>query len=507
MAVQAIEYKLAGVNYDLPPHLLEGEWSAATNMQFRRGFGQRVTGDAIIEVWGTASQHLLNVWDGTNSYWINCTASNVQVTNLTTIKTITPGTFTTPVADGGWTSGILNGIPFVNYRTDQAAYWGLDYSTPTVMAAMADAPECAAMRPYKYGLVAMDCAGSSHGTIPKESTTVAWSTFVDPGTAPSAAGDWTPTASNQAGFAELGSGGGRCVDGIQVQDSFLIGKNNSFWVMKNTGGVEVMTFRPLVSSAGLLTTNCLAEVNGIVYALTDSDLIRTDLNSTESVIDNRLRNHLFDTLGDNYKLAWIAYNRAQHELWVCVPQAAESYAQLVYQLDLASGQWGVKSGTDFIYGSMGRNNLTITTTWSGISGTWATIDRRWGESDGNVADVFVWTNGVNMREEEAETDNLTGELTRSGLDLGDPYRVKNVSRIWPDIEADAGVVVSVEAGYQDAVDGAITWPVSAAGSVTTGTDQKMDIDISGKYLAFRFSSTSVYALAGFKVEYRPAGRF
>jgi hypothetical protein len=112
-----------------------------------------------------------------------------------------------------------------------------------------------------------------------------------------------------------------------------------------------------------------------------------------------------------------------------------------------------------------------------------------------------------MREEEAETDNLTGELTRSGLDLGDPYRVKNVSRIWPDIEADAGVVVSVEAGYQDAVDGAITWPVSAAGSVTTGTHQKMDIDISGKYLAFRFSSTSVYALAGFKVEYRPAGRF
>jgi len=505
MPLQSVDYPFSGINRDIPPAQLQGEWSDGMRVHFRRGFATAVKGDKEIEEFATAPQHLLNYWDGTNSYWLNFNASTVLVSDLTTVKTITPTVYGTPVT---WTSGILNGVVFANNGgTDEAFIWGLDFATPTIMSPMADAPECAAMRAYRNVLVAMDCSASGHGTIPAQPTTVSWSRFNDPGSAPSAAGDWTPSSTNAAGFTELGTNGGRCLDGIQFRDSFLIGKNNGFWVMDLVGGNEIMGFRPLFISSGLMGQNMMAEVDGLVYALTDSDIIRTDGNQVVSVVDRINRKRIFDLLGDNWATSHVAYHRKQRELWVSVPVGQDDLPTRTHVLDIDTGKWGHRENGPIDCAANGRNNLVDATTWATVTGTWASIDRKWGESSGSVADILGWASGAKLYEADGETSSITRSLTRESLDMGSPHRRKNVLRVIPEIEADPGVVVTITAGWQNSADEAVTWPVAATATFTAGTDTKADLMVGGKFISFKFSSTSEFALPSFRVEYREAGLY
>ena len=402
---QLQEIAPSGLNRDLAPWAAPDEWHRAEQIVFRRGYAQTI--GRKVNIWNNwdgagvdldGPDFLLNYYDGTLSYWLYGCADGVGVTDGASHKTITPGTFTTPLASDAWTGGLLGGVPFLNYGTDPACYWGLDFATPTVMAAMADAPECAAMRPYRSVLVALDTsANTNNGSIDASEEVVAWSKANDAGSVPSAAGDWTPANSNIAGFAPLGPDGGLCIDGLQFRDSFLIGKNNGFWVMDLVGGNEVMAFRRLFQTGGVLARNCMAEVDGNVFVLTDSDIVVTDGNDVRSVVDRRLRQTIFDDLGENFARSWLAYNKQQREVWVAPVRTGEEYAHGVYIYDLDTDKWGYfepDDGTyDLTHASPGRDSSASNDTYATTTETYDSIDQRYNETvGGQVADVLFWAN-------------------------------------------------------------------------------------------------------------------
>ena len=495
--------------------MVENEWTGGDAVEFRRGFGKATKGNEA--VFGTTSGSLngpdfiLNSWEGTNNYWLYGATDGVGVTDGTTHKVITPTVFTTPLLTDAWTGGILNGVPFLNYNEDQAAFWGRDFATPTVMAIMVDAPECKAMRPYRFGLVAMDCEDSGHATIPAQPSTVAWSTFVDPGAVPSAAGDWTPAVGNQAGFTELGPDEGRVIDGVQFRNDFLIGTTKGLWVMTLIGGNEVMSFRKLYSTGGLLARNCMAEVDGSVFVLTSSDLVVTDGNQVRSAINDLNRKWLFDQIGDNYQRAFIAFNEPERELWVALPQGSNDYAQVILTLDIDNGQYGIRNGGNISHATLGRNSTAILSTYATSTETYTTVDRIYNaQTAGDVSDVLIWadgTDGGQLYQADGTTDTARAfVLERQALDMGNPAKIKTVTRVWPDLEAEsAGEEVFVRVGRQDAPDDPVVW--SNPQSFLTQQQEKVDIFQTGRYLSFQFVSAKYVGITGFQVEYREAGRF
>ena len=515
MPVQLQRYAFDGINRDLPPDRVVNQWTAGTGVQFRRGFGKATKGD--LAIFGTTAgalngpDFLLNAWDGTDNFWLYGATDGVGVTDGASHKVITPTVFTTPLLNDAWTGGILNGVPFLNYNENQAAFWGKDFGTPTVMAVMADAPECKAMRPYRFGLVAMDCEDSSHATIPTQPTTVAWSKFVDPGAVPSAVGDWTPSASNQAGFTELGPDEGRVIDGIQFRDDFLIGTTRGLWVMSLVGGNDVMAFRKLYSTGGVLARNCMAEVDGNVFVLTSADLVVTDGNTVRSAINDINRKWLFDQIGDNASRAFLAFNEAERELWIAVPVGSDAYAKDVLVLDIDNGQFGIRNSGDISHAAPGRNSVAIVSTWAGVLGTWAAQTRIWNQqSVGSVSDVLVWgdgSDGGQLYQADGTTDTTrTFLLERQSLDFGNPGKVKTVTRVWPTLESDlAGEEVTVRVGTQNVPDDPVAW--SNPVTMLTQTEQKADVFQTGRYLSFRFTSAKFIGLTGFSVEYSERGRF
>jgi len=506
-------YAFNGVNRDLPGQVLQGQWSEVQNMQFRRGFGTRVKGDEAVfsTTEGTLNgpDYVVNVFDGTNNFWLYGATDGVGVTDGATHKVITPTVFSAPADSDHWTGGVLNGVPFLNYQQDIGAWWGQDFATPTVMAPLTDGVRCKALRPYRFGLVAMDTSeDSAHATVSQTAVTVAWSAFADPGAIPTS---WTPSASNNAGFIELASDGGACVDGGQFRNSFLIGKSNGFWVMDFVGGQDIMSFRQLFSTGGLLSRNCMAEVDGSMFALTDSDFIVTDGNSVRSVIDNVNRKHLFSQLGDNFQQSFIVYNEPAREIWVCTPVGSDALALKAHILDVDTLAFGER---DFVtpgiaHAAMGLNDVSTAGAWNTITGTWATIDRIWNQGAAQTAsDVLIWADGVSggqLYQADGETDTLTGRLERYTLDFGAPGQSKTLLRVWPRIEAEAAISVSLSVGTQDSPDEAITW--GAFRTMTTASQNKIDYLASARYLSFRFTSSQEYALTGFDAEYRVAGRF
>jgi len=512
---ELIEYAFSGINYDLPGFISPDSWSDGNNIEFRRGFATRVRGTESIHTTTVAingPDYLLNSTDGTNNYWLYGATDGIGITALSVGDDYlaTPATFTTPLVSDAWTGGDLNGVPFLNYQTDPGCSWDRNFAGAADMVVLTDAPECGALRAYRFGLVAMDTENSTHGTIPATAATVAWSAFASPGAIPT---DWTPGATDEAGFVELGFGGGRCIDGVQFRDSFLIGKTNGFWVMDFVGGTNIMAFRQLFTTGGLLARNCMAEVDGGVYALTDSDLIYTDGNTVRSVIDNVARKHLFDQLGNSFARAFIAYNEPGRELWIAMPEGTDDLPVRVYILDVDNGKFGVRDANPIAHAVVGVNSVSVSSQWSAFtSDDWGSSigDWKWNRSTaGSVADELIWCDGTagnNINQADGELDTITGTITKHTLDLGAPGITKLVTAVWPRAEAEPGVVIKMRVGIQDSVDEAIAWRRKPE-SFTAGTDQKMDILISGRFFSFEFWSESEFALPGFGVEFQRTGRF
>jgi uncharacterized protein (DUF433 family) len=490
---------LGGENTDQSQLLIGDKWRLASDCEFRTGVARTIGADALAfttsVVSGILPRYLLNaiaVPSDSSNYWLYGGAGGIAVTDEATHKTITPSTFTTPLADDAWTGGILNGIPFLNYGTDVGCSWGRDFTTPTVMAPLTDAPECGALRPYKNQFVAMDCSGSGHATIPSEQTTVAWSDAADPGTLPN---DWTPSTNDLAGFVELGADGGRCIDGVQYRDSFLIGKDNSFWVMDFVGGNEIMTFRRLMNTSGLPGKNCMVEVDGLVYMVTDTDVVVTDGSSVKSICKNVIRDLIFSHPGDNTANAWIAYDRTAREVIVSMPNGTETESDRLYVYTPDHDMWchrtaPTSQAVDSAYGVSGVNT----------------------DYNQHVFINAIPHNTASLIQTDVPANgNKTPFLQTGRIDLGRPDIVKTVVRVWPLVEglpAGKTLTVSVD-GYSSLTGGQIS--DGGTETYTQGTDDFITTTCTGRYVSFEVTTGSLpgndVKIPGFIVEYEEAQGF
>ena len=485
--------RLSGVNADIPATLLpEDIYTQVVNVE-AFDIGVRASrGNA--EAYGTplfAPEHLVYNKSLVNFFWIYASSAGIGVTDgqahFDITPTVPPITSTWPA---GWTDAQLNGLVCLNNQIDAPWFW--DGVTANIMQAIPGWPvgtTCGALRAYNYNLIALGIDGPG-GLFANQ---LMWSNSSDPGLIPDS---WTPLPTNDAGDNVLSDTIGALIDGQQFRDSFLLMKEHSTYIMNFIGGNFVFNFRKLFTTSGILTQGCSTEFLGNVVILTDGDLIRTDGQMAESLIDKRMRQWLFNNIdSNNYKQAFVTSFHAENQVWCCFPETGADECTLALIWDASDNKFGVRElkpqTAHVAKGQVG--NVTAIINWDDDPEQWNDDLTSWNsaafnptedallQADRSGSILFAVNEGTTY-----DGETIHSRVERIGLDFGDVERIKLVKAIAPRITGQVGTVLTIRVGSSANDANVVNW--SPPQTFTIGDNQKVDTFAQGRFLAFSVES-------------------
>ncbi len=444
-----------------------------------------------------------------NNYWVYHGTDKSSVVLGGVHDDITKaGGITGSVVANVITSGLLNGVHFMNNGIDAPMFWdGIPANPMTDLTGWPASTTCKAMRAFKFHLFAMDISKPA-GEFPMQ---VLWSDAAAPGTIPSS---WTPAATNESGDVELSQTPGQVIDGLALRSSFMLYKQHSAYIADYVRGNNIFNFRRAFITAGVLTRNCIAEYRGRHFVVTDGDIILTDGSTMESIADNRMRKFLFNQLDQtNFEATFVASFPKQNEIWVCFPSAGSTFCDLALIWDGVANAWGVRELPDIAHAAVGIvSDVAVSEFWDDDDEVWDDDTTTWNQQNfSNADDRFVLaqpddnfpTSSKFFEVDSGRTfdgANIAACISKYSMSFDDPNRVKFLRRLVPHIEADAGTELKIRAGSQMVSSDPIAWSNEVTYKV--GTDFQVDTFAQGKFLSFEFRSDAIepWLITGFDVE-------
>lgn len=502
---------------ELPP----AAWTALQNIRVKDGKLQSFAGHdlggentAASDIWG-----LFPVSSVTSHFWVHVVdtvtpgTTKVYAFDGTTFHDVSPTVALTSAREDIVTGCFLNQRLVVNNQEDQPHTWDLNTSNPmTIIPGWDSDWRAKVMLAFKGFLIAL--AITDTGVF--RPSRVKWSAEAAPGSLPSSWDETDPTIA--AGEVDLGDTTAELQTGAVLRDEVMLYTQNEIRAMSFIGGDNVWRFRKVSDQAGSLTSRGVSTFRGQHVVLTDQDVVLTDGQSVQSIIDQRNRSFLFNQLSAaNFGFAFVQTHRARSEVWVCFPTGDRNYCDLALVWNWNQNTWGVRELPEGCIAA--ANGLDIvglqTLLWSGASQTWAQASRAWDERTYNTAGGLLLLTGDNSpagltgapifrAEEGGSTFNGTAKTARAerlGLRIqGD--RSVTVREVWPRM---TGGLVNVRVGYQNVPNGPVTWRVNKA--FDPEVDRKVTCRVSGKYpcIAFESMTDSSWALQGYALKYRKDG--
>lgn len=324
---------------------------------------------------------------------------------------------------------------------------------------------------------------------------------------------WDETdLSSIAGAASLEGDGGAIIDGLSLRNSFVIYSEHAINILDFVGGEFVWNRRILSSSYGLLATNCVIEVLGNHYFMTESDILRTDGNSIESILYGKFQKYYADALSTvSASRAYACVDYGKKEIWFCYPTVDSAFPStalifnwntaLISQRDLNF------NCVNLVYAPLLDGSLT----WKNVHGTWAVHTNTWinpAQKETLFANSILGSESVvgsifNLSEPTVN-EPLNTILERTGAALSEQNELISIVRVWPKIHCRAGVTIQVCA--QSFIGDDITW--SQPRLFQPFKDSKLDFRLSGKYFGWRITSIAdvPFILASLDIEYVSRGR-
>ena len=106
---------------------------------------------------------------------------------------------------------------------------------------------------------------------------------------------WDETdVTESAGFNDLVQMETPIIDGATLGSNFLIYSSDQVWLMEFVGGTFIFNFRKLYDDAGVMSQNCIVEVEGKHFVFDFDDIYVTDGNTRQSICDGRVRDYIFN---------------------------------------------------------------------------------------------------------------------------------------------------------------------------------------------------------------------
>lgn len=348
-----------------------------------------------------------------------------------------------------------------------------------------------------------------------------------------------------AGISQVSGDYGVIVDGLSLRDNFCIYTQNAIVILSYIGGEFVWNARPLTTSYGLLAQDCVVEVNGVHYFISEGDVLRNDGSSITSLLHNRMRTRIASSISSTYSSRSFAVaNYADKEIWFCLveegfdmPNLAIIYnweddnislreltptlAKLTYApilqglVNAISEPWSTFSATSWGSEADPWNmlseaaNLTLPITWQNTGLSWDDYTKNWDYSSvspfsKSLVGVSPLTSDIVAVEYYTPGTTLDTYIARESFVIEDQRQVKMVTKIYPHMQGIAPLEISV--GAQDYTGGPISW--SDPITFTPNRDRAINVRSTGKLHSWKFASigSGTFTLSGMDIEYTLAGR-
>ncbi len=466
-----------GLIPDLPhTELPLNAWTDGRNVRFRDGAVEKFLGH--MEVFPGVlhpPEFLLNVARAGTSFWLYAGVNKVGATNGLNHADLTRavgGDYATPPSVG-WTGGVLEEIPIINNGFDIPQMWKF----PDLATKLLDLENwpvgltANSLRIFKRYLVAMD-VGKLGVRYP---TMIKWSSQAPTGAVPLS---WDETdETNDAGEWTLPSKGGAIVDMIPLRDVGVLYRESETWQMQYTGTLGesgIFRFNRLFGQVGMLGRRGAIEFfSGRHLVFTGDDIVQHDGQQAKSVLDERARRMLQDTLDrQNYHNSFVAANQAAHDVWVCYPEVGQTYATRAIVWNWSKNILGARELPQVSFIETGLvSPQSAGETWDTGTLTWEQALRAWGDraSDPTSQRLLMAVPGVSKlyvpeATHQAAGQNMIAWIERQGigwpLESGTPpdYNlVKQVTGIWPRITGTTGGAIKVYLGTQKKIGGEVVY--------------------------------------------------
>ncbi|RLB98768.1 MAG: hypothetical protein DRH90_21435 [Deltaproteobacteria bacterium] len=421
------------------------------------------------------------------------------------------GTVSLSTDDEYFWGGTLSGsVLLLNNRVLYPLYWtgsGAVKELPWDIAAGLTWKDkgftCDSLRSHKNFLLAL----SLHESIDKPDS-FRWSHPADENGIPFTWDETNPAGI--AGIQSLGGDGGRIIDGLSLRDSFIIYSQNAIDVLDLSGDEFVWRRRSLSATVGLLSKDCVVEVKGKHYLMTDGDIVVNDGNSIVSIAHNAIQNRIKISINTEFVDRSFAVSIDAHkEIWFCVPEGDSENVNIAYIYQWKEQTWAIRdlpSGTAFI---IAAPESTDAEGWEDANVTWASRIDRWSDGVSRVSfdELPYGVNAVNsdlqLLQTPAPIEDLGTILERTDLGLIDQVAVTTITRLYPHIRGSEPVRIQV--GSQDFPGSAVRWKPYNIFDPTK--DRKVDVRTTGALHAYRVMSEGKgeFRFSGVDVEYEQDG--
>jgi len=491
-----------GFMSDVPAHEVGPDFfTSMSNILTRNGFAQRILGSR--SAYGTALgvanpvqiMHAVNAQVDPTNYWLifeeDGTAWYIEGSNATQMDNSLLQAVNDPWR---FSSALLNGVPVFSNGADEPVFW----AGPGNLATLTDwtaLHTCKFIAVFRFHIFALNL--DENGTVLPSK--LKWSAAAEPGTIPNS---WAPSASNDAGDAELSDSPGGLLCAYPLRDSLVIYKRTSMYQANYVGGNNVFAFRKVQSASGALTARSVCDINGQHFVVSDGDILITDGTNRRSVGESRVKDWLFNQLDqDNYLNLFCTYNRAADEVLVGFPTAGSEFANVGLVYDISSDSFGVRSLPSVSHAPVGFvNDTTPSNTWSARSDLWSAASDAWGSSTLAAArDSMVFISTASMLQQDTlDNESVNANLGKYSMAFDAPERIKFVKRVHVRAKPSYGTML-VRVGSQMEPNDTITWSNEVS---ITDPEQIVNLFAQGRYISVELRTTGqeVWQITGIDLE-------
>ena len=310
--------------YQLPPEA----FTLVENMRYSQDGVEVLLGwEQIFGTPGVAPHFALPVKTASQTWWLYVSLTKGYVfdgnahTNITRQTASVDVDYTANTTDN-WNGVVFGGIPILNNGIDVPQYWA-SYSTATKLAALPNwtsTLRAAIIRSFGSYLVAFNItdSGTNYPHL------VQWSNPASPGSVPTSWSYSNPaTEGGRKDLPDVNSGGIK--DALQLQSTMFIYKERSIWKMNYIGGQYIFSWDTFLDNVGILAVRCVChDSTGLRHVVvTQDDIIVHNGNSVTSILSDRQRIALFDSLDrDAVDTCFMFLHKAKDEVWFCYPGLA-----------------------------------------------------------------------------------------------------------------------------------------------------------------------------------------
>ena len=365
-------------------------------------------------------------------------------------------------------------------------------------------------------------------------TMVKWSNPVEYSSAVSSV-NWDPSnPSYIAGENIIGEMTSGIRDGMVLGTNFIIYSQDQVWLMEYTGSSFVFNWRRLFPNGGVFNTNCVVEIEGKHYVFGEDDLYVHDGVTKQSIADGRVRRAVFNSINRSKRTAaFVMHDSVSNLVYFCYNTSSDEvkwkgtqYCNQAAVYNYRANTWSFMDMPNVIGGAETNVDLQKNT-YPQVDGSYEIYNSSFVSFDGVKPKITIalgitdTANGltesrvyavdlpsVSLTNLPVSTETRTDAVVeRIGIDLDDagtgmPLRsYKTITGIIP------------QAAF-NTVDASFKWDIGSAdlpnnpvvyrstSYFNPSTDYKVDTKVSGRYLAYRVTSSSLedFRLIGFDAE-------